>query len=326
MTTTDFTTTVLVDQTPKEVFDAINNVRAWWSEEIEGNSNQLNDVFKYHFEDIHRCKIKIVEFIPNKKVVWLVLENYFKFTKDKSEWTGTKINFDISKKENKTQLRFTHEGLIPDYECFEICVNAWTDYIGRSLRKLITTGKGTPNSNGNPTTKDEEKLGSAKNKSREKNKEQDYRTGIIVNATMKEAFGAINSVAKWWTENVEGNSLKLNDEFKVGFGTTWKKFKIVEFVPDKKVVWQVTDCFMPWNPDKTEWTGTKINFEISKKGGNTHVEFTHVGLVPGIDCFDACSNAWNEYLHGSLTRLINNGEGRPEPKEKKAKPGMKVQV
>ena len=34
---------------------------------------------------------KIVEFIPNKKVVWLVMDNYFSFTKDKSEWKGNKI-------------------------------------------------------------------------------------------------------------------------------------------------------------------------------------------------------------------------------------------
>ncbi|MEP6713109.1 MAG: SRPBCC domain-containing protein [Ferruginibacter sp.] len=115
MTTSDFTTTILVDQTPKQVFDAITNVRGWWSEEIEGSTGKLNDEFKYHYEDVHRCKIKLIEVTPGKKVVWLVQDNYFKFTKDKSEWTGTKIIFDISGQDNKTQLRFTHLGLVPDY-------------------------------------------------------------------------------------------------------------------------------------------------------------------------------------------------------------------
>jgi hypothetical protein len=69
MTTSDFTTTLLVDQTPKEVFSAINNVRGWWSEEIEGSTDKLNAEFKYHYEDVHRCQMKIVEFIPNQKVV-----------------------------------------------------------------------------------------------------------------------------------------------------------------------------------------------------------------------------------------------------------------
>lgn len=154
----DFTTILLVDQTPEEVFNAINNVRAWWSEEIEGSTDKVNDVFTYHYEDIHRCQIKLLEVIPNEKVVWLVIENYFNFTKDKSEWTGTKISFEISKKGEQTQIRFTHLGLVPEYECYDICRDAWSNYIHNSLRSLITTGKGQPNSTGNPRTADEKKL------------------------------------------------------------------------------------------------------------------------------------------------------------------------
>jgi len=168
MTTPDFTTTLLVDQTPQEAFDAINNVRGWWSEEIEGSTDKLNAEFKYHFEDIHRAQIKIIELIPGKKVVWLVMNNYFKFTKDKSEWTGTKISFDIDPQGNKTQIRFTHLGLVPEYECYEICRDAWSNYIKNSLRSLITTGKGQPNSAGNPQTADEKNLASAESKQHEK--------------------------------------------------------------------------------------------------------------------------------------------------------------
>ena len=118
MNNQDFTTTILVDQSPKEVFNAINNVRGWWSEEIEGSTEKLNDEFIYHYQDVHRCKMKIIEPIPGKKVVWHVLDNYFSFTKDKSEWIGTKIIFEITEQGNKTQLRFTHEGLVPEYECY----------------------------------------------------------------------------------------------------------------------------------------------------------------------------------------------------------------
>jgi len=161
MTTPGFTTTIVVDETPEKVFNAITNPRGWWSEEIEGNTNNLNDEFNYHYEDIHRCKMKIIEFIPNEKVVWLVLDNYFKFTKDKSEWTGTKIIFEISEKDNKTQLRFTHQGLVPAYECYNICRDAWSTYIHNSLRSLISTGKGQPNGKGKPQTENEKKLGAA---------------------------------------------------------------------------------------------------------------------------------------------------------------------
>src|SRR6188508_3450302 len=98
MTTSDFTTSFLVDQTPKEVFKAVTNPRGWWSEEIEGGTEKLNDEFNYHYEDIHLAKMKLIEVIPNKKVVWLVLDNQFKFTKDKEEWKGNKIVFEITEK------------------------------------------------------------------------------------------------------------------------------------------------------------------------------------------------------------------------------------
>ena len=133
------------NQSAEEVFAAINNVRGWWSEEIKGPTDKLGAQFTYHHENVHRCKMKITEFVPYEKVVWLVLDNYFNFTEDKTEWTGTKVVFEVSKKEAKTQVRFTHEGLVPEYECFKVCSNAWGSYINGSLQSLITTGKGRPN-------------------------------------------------------------------------------------------------------------------------------------------------------------------------------------
>jgi hypothetical protein len=145
MNNPDFTTTLVVDQTAKEVFDAVNNPRAWWSEEIKGSTNKEQVIFTYHYKEVHLSKIKIEELIADKKVVWRVLENYFDFLEDKTEWTGTRIIFDIMKEGDKTMLRFTHEGLVPAFECYKICNDAWSNFIQNSLRKLITTGKGQPN-------------------------------------------------------------------------------------------------------------------------------------------------------------------------------------
>lgn len=87
-----------------------------------------------------------------------MLENYFKFTKDKSEWVNTKVIFEIDQKDNKTQLRVTHDGLVPEYECYDICEKAWTQYIQQSLKDLINTGKGQPNGKDKAQTEDEKKL------------------------------------------------------------------------------------------------------------------------------------------------------------------------
>jgi hypothetical protein len=145
MSATDFSTTILVDQTPTEAFHAITNMRGWWSERIEGSTEKLNEVCYYQRWEIHKCTMKLTEVIPGKKVVWLVLDNFFNFTNDKTEWIGTTIEFDITEQGNKTQVQFTHRGLVPAYECYDVCFEAWSGYIQNSLYKLITTGKGQPN-------------------------------------------------------------------------------------------------------------------------------------------------------------------------------------
>ena len=142
----NFTTTLLVDQTPKEVFDSIRNVRGWWSgyysEEIKGDTEKLNDEFSFRAGDgVHYSKQKLVEVIPNKKVVWLITESDLSFLEKKDEWTGTKVIFDISTKDNKTQLVFTHDGLNPDIECYNACAPAWSQYMQNKLLPLIISGR-----------------------------------------------------------------------------------------------------------------------------------------------------------------------------------------
>ncbi len=141
----DYTTSFVVDQSPEQVFAAINNVCGWWSGDIEGRTDELGTAFTYRYEDIHRSTQKITEWVPGKKVVWRVLDARISFVKDKAEWNGTDIVFEIARKGEKTELRFTHIGLLPAIECYGKCSGAWGFYINESLRSLITTGKGDPN-------------------------------------------------------------------------------------------------------------------------------------------------------------------------------------
>ena len=141
----DLTYAFTVDQSHAEAFAAINNVRGWWSGEIEGETGRLGDVFTYRYKDIHMSKHEIVEFVPGKKVVWLILDSYLSFVEDKTEWNGSSVVFEISKKGNQTEVRFTHAGLNSQHECFGACSNAWGSYVNGSLRNLIATGKGSPN-------------------------------------------------------------------------------------------------------------------------------------------------------------------------------------
>ena len=137
-----YTTSFVVDQSPEDVFDAINDVRAWWSGAIEGHTDRLGAEFTYRYEDFHRSTHKITEFSPGKKVVWHTTDASINFVKDKTEWNGTDIVFEIAVKGGKTELRFTHVGLVPTIECYGGCSGAWGSYINESLRSLITTGDG----------------------------------------------------------------------------------------------------------------------------------------------------------------------------------------
>ena len=140
----DFTTSFTVDQSPEEVFKAVNNVRGWWSGEVNGDTGRLGAEFTYHYKDMHKTTQKVTEFVPGKKVVWHVTDAELSFVKDKTEWTGTDIVFEIARKDGKTELRFTHLGLVPEFECYGGCSGAWGSLVEGNLRNLIATGKNQP--------------------------------------------------------------------------------------------------------------------------------------------------------------------------------------
>jgi uncharacterized protein YndB with AHSA1/START domain len=140
---TDFTTSFTVTQTPQQVFDAVTNVRGWWSESLEGDSKQLGDEFIYRHKEVHYSRHRLTEVIPAKKVVWLTTDSSINFVDDKTEWNGTTVVFDIDEKDGQTTLRFTHIGLVPELACYEGCSGGWNYYL-QSLHNLITTGKGNP--------------------------------------------------------------------------------------------------------------------------------------------------------------------------------------
>ena len=145
MSNESYVSTFTVTKTAKQAFDAIKNFKLWWSEDIEGETDKLNETFFYHYKDIHLCDIKLTGLVPDKRLEYKILDNEFNFTKDKTEWINTALIFEISTHKDQTTVKFTHEGLVPAYECYNVCKDAWSGFIQRSLRNLIETGKGEPN-------------------------------------------------------------------------------------------------------------------------------------------------------------------------------------
>jgi hypothetical protein len=144
MNTNDFTVAFTVDNTQEEAFDAITRVRDWWSAELVGETAKLGDRFTFEVPGVHKTTQTLTEVIPNEKIVWSVSDSWIGFVDDKAEWEGTQIVFDISRVGEKTQVRFTHVGLVPSIECYQDCSSAWSSYMIGSLHDLITTGTGDP--------------------------------------------------------------------------------------------------------------------------------------------------------------------------------------
>lgn len=142
-------------------------------------------------------------------------------------------------------------------------------------------------------------------------KNENYRSSITVNVSAKEAFDAICQPTKWWSKTIEGDTKNTNGLFTYHPGNTWVKFRIAEIIPGRKIVWHVTDCYLPFQEDKTEWKNTDVAFEIEENGDGTKINFTHIGLIPQAECYQNCIKGWKQYFNGSLLNFLTTGEGQP---------------
>ena len=139
-----YTTSYVVEQSPDEVYAAVLDVRAWWTGEVEGRTDEVGAEFTYRHPPQHYSRQRVTELEPGRRVVWLVTDSRLSFVSEPAEWTGSEVVFDIAAAGGGTELRFTHVGLVPDVECFGACSTAWLHYVNGSLHSLITTGQGLP--------------------------------------------------------------------------------------------------------------------------------------------------------------------------------------
>ncbi len=142
-------------------------------------------------------------------------------------------------------------------------------------------------------------------------KRQDFTANIHVNATANEAFEKIAKVDDWWSKNFTGRALRQGDTFTIRSGDTKVHFRVTEAIPGEIIVWRVTDCHLPWLNDKTEWTDTKVIWEIFPKINGTQIKMTHVGLMPDMECYEMCRDDWMDFIKGSLLKFINENKGVP---------------
>jgi uncharacterized protein YndB with AHSA1/START domain len=148
MKQSSYSTVVLVGASPQAAYDAINDVRAWWSEDLEGDTDAVGAAYDFRGNhegvNVHRARIRVTELVPGERVAWHVEANEFTFTEDRDEWVDTRIVFELTPSDEGTRISFRHEGLVPVHECYDVCSNAWWHFLHDSRRGLIETGQGVP--------------------------------------------------------------------------------------------------------------------------------------------------------------------------------------
>jgi len=290
-----------VSQSPEAVWAAVADPKSWWSQEIEGSPAQIGAEVHYHYRDVHRCTFRVTEALPGRRLVWHVTENQFNFTQDRAEWVGTDVVFDLVPQAGGTEVTFTHRGLVPAYECFEICRDAWTAYLGGSLRKRIETGVGEPNPLESVVSR-AAALGA-----------EDFQIRRRFAAPPAAVLAAVENPRAWWSASITGSAAALGDQLEFRYQDVHRSVhRVTERVAGRLAVWTTTEGRLNFTKDPGEWVGTALVFEALPVDGGTELVFTHAGLRRSLECYADCAEGWTFFLGVSLPALIETGTGKPE--------------
>jgi uncharacterized protein YndB with AHSA1/START domain len=281
--------TLELPKTPDQVFTDLVDLRKWWPEDYIGEEIRPDTEFVLKTGDGHVSNNKVVEFVPDKRLVWLTTASQRK--SDGFDWSGTKFIFDLAPKGDHTELTFTYDGVVLEDQletlvkvCDRCVKEMFYSFAVNGIAKQVVTDR------------------EAANKS--------FAAVIEVTNSPQEIFQRITAdVAKWWGgKDLSGRSINLNDEFVVNHpGAHYSKQQLVEVVPDKRVVWLVTASRLSWLKNQEEWTDTRMVFEISSRSHSHLLHFTHEGLIPAKESYARCSEGWNMVIKDWLYTLIMYG-------------------
>ncbi len=145
MSKTDYSKQLQVNVSPNSVFEAITaEIDKWWT--IHSNiANKLSSKLCVRFGETTVKEILVTEIDKNKKLTWKVTKAFIdieELTK-KDEWVGTEIKWEIISTQQGSRINFIHEGLTPEFQCYNACEGGW-NYFLESLKNYLEKGKGNP--------------------------------------------------------------------------------------------------------------------------------------------------------------------------------------
>jgi len=257
---TSYTVSINIPRSPDAVFNILTHQACrYWPEDMEGTATALNDEFIFRTGCDHYSKNKVIEFIPGKKLVWLVTDSIRRT--DNFSWTGTQLVFELRPEDDGTKLTFTYNGYVLENEIERLaglCELVIKERLYAILvNDSITVSVATP-----------------------------VAQGVVFDALLK--------VKRWWGfDDLKGPTAALNDVFTIHHpGMHYSKQQITEFIPAKRLVFLVTESRLDWLSVPDEWTGTRMVFELFP--GWMH--FSHEGLTPDKECYERVNEGWHTII------------------------------
>jgi uncharacterized protein YndB with AHSA1/START domain len=125
-----------IDSPQEEVFKAITSIESlsqWWTKDTSGESKK-DGVIKFRFGNNGGPDMKVIDLKPGESLTWECVDS-------PHGWVGHTITFQLDRNDNKTRVRFSHDGWKNADDSYAICTFTWGRYM-ESLRQLCQTGKG----------------------------------------------------------------------------------------------------------------------------------------------------------------------------------------
>ena len=147
---------------------------------------------------------------------------------------------------------------------------------------------------------------------------ENYSKTIVVSAPPEAAYRAITEgIEHWWTTPDRPISA-VGDCAKFTFppGRSYWTFEASVLTLNKYVELVCVDALHlhAGHPKdiEQEWIGTKVIWRIQPRDRiETEIRFEHVGLHPGLLCYEICESGWDFFFMESLQTYLDTGVGKP---------------
>ncbi|MGH1366346.1 MAG: hypothetical protein ACRBF0_22490 [Calditrichia bacterium] len=135
-----YKTSVIIKANQRSVFEGLTkHIDSWWGKTDRPVSG-LSDEFTVSWGEPW-YRFKVIDFKPDEKISWECIDSrqiISGLQGVEKEWVGTKQHWDVKRMDAETvEVSFYHEGLVPDFICYDVCSRTWGSYIATHLKSFL---------------------------------------------------------------------------------------------------------------------------------------------------------------------------------------------